>query len=70
MIDLRYNHTVSVAGSRAYVCMQKQDNYSKYKHFTGTIVDIIDFHSPTVIGNFAECRYIHWPAYTGKDELP
>lgn len=69
MIDWQYNHTVSVAWSRAYICMQKQDSYSKRKHFTGIIVDIIDFYSPTVIGNFTECRYIYWPAYTGKDEL-
>lgn len=69
MIDLQYNHIVSVAWSKAYICMQKQDSYSKCKHSAGIIVDIIDRCSLTVIGNFTECRYVYWPAYTGKNEL-
>lgn len=68
-IHLQHNQTVSVAWSKAYICMQKQGSYSKWKHSSGIIVDIIDFHSPTVIGNFTESSYTHWPAYPGKNDL-
>lgn len=40
--------TQSQGLGQAHICMEKQENSGKYKHFTALMVDGIDFPSPAI----------------------